>query len=163
MQRNKNKNDNTIGRIGDFYINPHNVQLIWLSDELITVVGPYSKKIKDPDIEIEYSFIGMVHTDFANIFAIDVTNMKKAQQQMDAITSEQMEALYRRGMADLSCSILIKKNFYSLYFQLQNGNMKAYDDTNDILLRVPTVLEAPEDLVKFTKDHFQHSPLPGIL
>ena len=163
MQRNNNKNDNTVGRIGDFYINPHHVQLIWLSDELITVVAPYSKKVKNPNIEIEYSFIGLVHTDFANTFGIDITNNKKAQQQIDAITGEQMEALYRRGLVDLDCSILIKNNFYSLYFRIQNGNMKAYDDTNDVLVLVPTVLEAPEDLVKFTKDHFHHSPLPGIL
>lgn len=156
MLQNKHTNCATVGRMGDFYINRHGVQLTWLSDELIAVVARLQETVY-PDIEFEYSFIGMIHTDFARAFTIDMDNPEKAGRQMDAIDQQHMEALYRVGLADMACSIYIDDRCYSLYFRIEGRKMKAYDDTNNVLVNVPAVLEAPDAFIQFTRDHFLRS------
>lgn len=131
------------------YDNPQGIEFCMNMDDSVFVIFPINPP---PEPWIDY---GLLYP--SNEFNKFVRDFQFAgSQSLKRLTPDDLWTMYRKGKAEIYCTIVVKVIFYALYFRLTRRNTMIVRDDYDNEHELGEVFQYPAQFMEYTQSHFLH-------
>jgi hypothetical protein len=128
------------------YVNPQNVEITTGLDFSVILAVDFEEE-ETEDISVGVMYLGDTLKEFVTAFNIEGLG------QIKKIARQELMDLYRQGKAYMYCAIDGYES-RTLYFLKQGGKMVAKTEDDEVH-EVAELLETPQQLKEYTKEHFR--------
>lgn len=128
------------------FVNQQGVEITTDLDFSVTLAIDFEEE-ETEEISVGLMYLCDTLQEFVTVFNIE------ALGQIKSIARKELTALYRQGKAYMYCAIDGYESF-TLYFLKQGGKMVAKTEDDEIH-EVAELLETPQQLKEYTREHFR--------
>jgi hypothetical protein len=135
--------DNYLG----IYDNPQGIEFCMNLDDSVFVIYPVNPP---PEPWIDF---GLLYP--SNEFNKFVRDFHFAgARELKTMTPERLWGMYRKGKAEIYCTLCVQIIFHALYFRLTKKNTMIVRDDYDNEHEIGEVLQSPLQFMEYTQNHF---------